>query len=180
MLLCPRTGLGNGFFRLLFRACFQIAILRMLLCSEMLSCAVAKHFLHNSWPCLAFQRPSQPWVALFFLRLGHATVSLKRPGKLSNRSVRRDAPTVLREAWSILVIVASGFIVRASCLVYRSFGQVWQNASRLRVPNQSVCEVLWRASAYEHVADKTLREFYSRVPSSIYIYIYIYRVMIYV
>ena len=146
----------------------------MLLCSEMLSCAVAKHFLHNSWPCLAFQRPSQPRVALFFLRLGHATVSLKRPGKLSNRSVRRDAPTVLREAWSILVIVASGFIVRASCLVYRSFGRVRQSAPRPRAPNQSACEVLWRASAYEHVADKTLREFYSRVPSSIVIYITVY------
>ena len=93
-----RTALGNGNFGLHVQACFQIAVLRMLLCSEMLSCAVANHFLHNSWPCLAFQRPSQPRVALFFLRLGHATVSLKRPGKLSNRSVRRDAPTVLREA----------------------------------------------------------------------------------
>ena len=49
-----------AFFRLLFQACFQIAVLRMLLCSEMLSCVVAEHFLHNSWPCLALQRPSQP------------------------------------------------------------------------------------------------------------------------
>ena len=41
-----RTALGNGSFRLLFQACFQIAVLRLLLCSEVLPWVRAKHFSH--------------------------------------------------------------------------------------------------------------------------------------
>ena len=46
LLFLHRTALGNGSFRLLFQACFQIAVLRLLLCSEVLPWVRAKHFSH--------------------------------------------------------------------------------------------------------------------------------------
>ena len=46
LLFLHRTALGNCSFRLLFQACFQIAVLRLLLCSEVLPWVRAKHFLH--------------------------------------------------------------------------------------------------------------------------------------
>ena len=46
LLFLRRTALGNGSFRLFFQACFQIAVLRLLLCCEVLPWVRAKHFLH--------------------------------------------------------------------------------------------------------------------------------------
>ena len=110
--LFHRSALEPGFWGFLFQPCFQIAVLRMLLCSEMLPLVVAEHFLQHPWPCLALQPPSQPRVALFFLRLGHATVSLKRPGKLRAKKCSDGASR------SVINTSHCHFWVDRSCFVF--------------------------------------------------------------
>ena len=41
-----RAALGNGNFGLHVQACFQIAVFSVFICSELLSCVLAEHFVH--------------------------------------------------------------------------------------------------------------------------------------
>ena len=80
ILFC-RTALGNSFFGLLFKPCFQMAVLRLFVCSEVLPWVLAEHFLHSSRPGLVslffcLRPPSQPRAALFSVRLRYCIQKL--------------------------------------------------------------------------------------------------------
>ena len=53
-----QNSTGKWPLRVIFQACFQFAVLHLIIWSEVLPWVVAEHFLHMSWPCLPL--PSWP------------------------------------------------------------------------------------------------------------------------